>query len=312
MSRYDNEWDRDRERERRDRERGYVNEPGRQEYPPSGQSFNQGGYGGYGSQGDRSGDQYGGRGSGVERGYWGRESSGGMGSYLGGRGRWGERREYGEETEGWNRENERPDYWGRNQDRDPSRSGMSAREGGWGGYGSYDRQRGNVERGRMENEGGRSFNNPDRETREWGRGPSWSSDYGRSSYGGSSGQGGHYGRGPRNYKRSDQRIEEDINEQLTRHHDIDATDVEVEVRNGEVTLKGMVDDRHAKRMAEDCAEQVSGVKQVHNMLRVEQRQDQNLFTAGHGAATSSGQPAGSSQQNPSVQRQGELTSPPKK
>jgi BON domain-containing protein len=40
------------------------------------------------------------------------------------------------------------------------------------------------------------------------------------------------------------------------------------VRNGEVTLEGTVNERHMKRRAEDCAEDVSGVSQVHNRLRI--------------------------------------------
>jgi hypothetical protein len=83
----------------------------------------------------------------------------------------------------------------------------------------------------------------------------------------------HEGRGPRNYKRSDQRIEEDINEQLTHHHMIDATDVEVTVHNGEVTLRGQVDHRHAKRLAEDIAESVLGVKDVNNQIKIKQRDE---------------------------------------
>jgi hypothetical protein len=81
----------------------------------------------------------------------------------------------------------------------------------------------------------------------------------------------HMGRGPRNYKRSDQRIEEDINEQLTRHPMIDASEVEVTVQNCEVTLRGNVDHREAKRMAEDVAESVFGVKDVNNQIKVKQR-----------------------------------------
>jgi osmotically-inducible protein OsmY len=84
-------------------------------------------------------------------------------------------------------------------------------------------------------------------------------------------QGQHAGRGPRNYKRSDSRIEEDINDRLTQHSMIDATDVEVSVQNGEVTLKGYVEDRQAKRMAEDIAESVSGVKDVNNQMKIRQR-----------------------------------------
>lgn len=82
----------------------------------------------------------------------------------------------------------------------------------------------------------------------------------------------HAGKGPRNYKRSDDRILEDVNEQLTRHPMIDATDIEVTVTEGEVVLRGTVDRRETKRMAEDVAENVSGVKNVRNEIRVQDQQ----------------------------------------
>ena len=84
-------------------------------------------------------------------------------------------------------------------------------------------------------------------------------------------EGQYAGRGPRGYKRSDNRIEEDINERLTEHPMIDASDVEVSVQNGEVTLRGHVDHREAKRIAEDIAESVFGVKEVNNQIKVKQR-----------------------------------------
>ena len=81
-------------------------------------------------------------------------------------------------------------------------------------------------------------------------------------------QQGHSGRGPRNYKRSDERIEEDVNEALTRHPGLDASDIEVQVADGEVTLTGAVDSRLDKRIAEDVIENCPGVIDVHNRLRV--------------------------------------------
>lgn len=79
---------------------------------------------------------------------------------------------------------------------------------------------------------------------------------------------GHRGRGPRNYSRSDDRIKEDINDRLTDNFFLYASDINVEVNNGEVTLTGTVDSRYAKRLAEDIAEDVSGVKHMENRLRV--------------------------------------------
>ncbi len=80
--------------------------------------------------------------------------------------------------------------------------------------------------------------------------------------------GPHAGRGPRGYQRADDRIHEEINDRLTAHGLIDATDVECRVQTGEVTLTGWVDSRAAKRAAEDLAEDVHGVREVHNQLRV--------------------------------------------
>lgn len=83
---------------------------------------------------------------------------------------------------------------------------------------------------------------------------------------------GHRGRGPRNYSRSDERIREDVSDRLSDDRHIDASDIEVSVTGGEVTLDGTVDSRFAKRHAEDLAESCSGVKHVQNNLRVKDRQ----------------------------------------
>lgn len=80
------------------------------------------------------------------------------------------------------------------------------------------------------------------------------------------------GIGPQGYRRSDERIFEDVCERLTQHGQIDARDMEVHVNNGEVTLRGKVQDRRMKRLAEDMAETVDGVWDVHNQLRVEEEQ----------------------------------------
>jgi len=76
------------------------------------------------------------------------------------------------------------------------------------------------------------------------------------------------GRGPRGYRRSDERISEDINDRLTEHPRLDASDIDVTVSNSEVTLSGTVESRRAKRLAEDILEDISGVSNVQNNLRV--------------------------------------------
>ena len=87
--------------------------------------------------------------------------------------------------------------------------------------------------------------------------------------------GGYAGRGPKGWKPSDDRIREDVCEQLAFHNELDATDIEVEVANAEVTLKGTVRDRHSKRLAEHVVEQVRGVVDVHNRLQVRRHDDTN-------------------------------------
>jgi osmotically-inducible protein OsmY len=121
----------------------------------------------------------------------------------------------------------------------------------WSGSGGYEPGI-DVERGRE----------------EWWSGP----EYGSERYGGGwrSGvsQGPYVGRGPRGYRRSDERIHEDICERMCEDGDLDASDIEITVSSGEVTLRGSVNDRRDKRLAEDLAEQVSGVRDVRNELRV--------------------------------------------
>lgn len=154
-------------------------------------------------------------------------------------------------------------------------------------------------------------------------GPGQDGEYGRN-YGGWYGRGmgrtesmpeerppGHRGRGPKGYRRSDERIREDVGDRLTDDPWIDASDIEIEVRDGEVTLRGTVDNRTTRRRAEDLAESISGVRYVQNNLRVRPHaqageppiyegttsssalagQDAGIGSAGVGAR--SGAPAGS-------------------
>jgi hypothetical protein len=78
----------------------------------------------------------------------------------------------------------------------------------------------------------------------------------------------HRGKGPKGFTRTDERIKEDISCRLTDDAYVDASNVEVAVENGEVTLTGSVPDRSSKRRAEVIAELVSGVSNVENRLRV--------------------------------------------
>lgn len=76
------------------------------------------------------------------------------------------------------------------------------------------------------------------------------------------------GIGPKGYKRSDERIHEEACEALYRNPSVDASDIEVKVNDGLVTLSGTVADRYAKREAESCIENLAGVEDVQNELRL--------------------------------------------
>jgi osmotically-inducible protein OsmY len=81
-------------------------------------------------------------------------------------------------------------------------------------------------------------------------------------------EGIHRGRGPKGYQRSDERIHEEVCERLTDDSFIDASNIDISVQSGVVTLTGTVNSRQEKRRAEDLIENLSGVKDVHNSLRV--------------------------------------------
>jgi hypothetical protein len=78
------------------------------------------------------------------------------------------------------------------------------------------------------------------------------------------------GRGPRGYTRSDERLLETICERLTDDPRIDAGDIEVEVKQQVVTLRGSVDDRRTKYAVEELVDK-AGARDIENQLRVNAR-----------------------------------------
>jgi osmotically-inducible protein OsmY len=183
---------------------------------------------------------------------------------------WGEERRGGQEDvdRNWARQ------WGYAEGR-----GSGQREAdrgwarGWGYSGGYGAGAGYLG-GRTDYPGGRSDWSTSGSSGSGGYEPGESIG---SSWRGGLSQGPYVGRGPRGYRRSDERIREDICEQMSQCGDLDATEIDIVVVSGEVTLQGMVPDRHAKRLAEDLTEQVSGVREVNNQIRVTQgggQQDQ--------------------------------------
>jgi hypothetical protein len=90
---------------------------------------------------------------------------------------------------------------------------------------------------------------------------------------GQPGRGRFYGRTPQGYTRSDERIREDVCDQLSHGH-IDPTEISVKVEQGVVTLEGSIGSRSDKFHAEEVADAVMGVKDVDNRLRVKREQPQ--------------------------------------
>ncbi len=98
--------------------------------------------------------------------------------------------------------------------------------------------------------------------------------------------GPYTGMGPSDYTGQDDWIYHQINQRLMAHGYLDASDIEVSVDEGIVTLTGSVDSRKAKRQAEDTVDSVLGVVDVNNELRIEhkehQEQNQRQMQAGQG------------------------------
>ncbi|WP_267898812.1 BON domain-containing protein [Sorangium cellulosum] len=81
-------------------------------------------------------------------------------------------------------------------------------------------------------------------------------------------------------------MREDICDQISDHPDLDASEVEVKVQNGEVILSGTVRERRFKHQLEVLAERISGVTDVRNEIRLQREQQQQQ----HGETkTSAGQ-----------------------
>lgn len=76
------------------------------------------------------------------------------------------------------------------------------------------------------------------------------------------------GFGPKNYKRSDDRIYEEVCETLMSDPQVDASNIGVKVHSGIVYLSGKVNGRVMKRNAELAIENLPGVQDVRNELNI--------------------------------------------
>ncbi|MBL8954864.1 MAG: BON domain-containing protein [Myxococcaceae bacterium] len=186
-------------------------------------------------------------------------------------------------------EMEREGPTGNGWDRDENRQlepGQSMPPRGYG-YGPHERSRDWPDAG--EERYGRDFDRDDEPGyRGYGHGAGWGNSgdqttgrmYGSSGFGNDrnpyAGQGTteqKFARGPKGYKRSDERIKEDVCDRIWHMGNVDASDVEVSVSNGEVTLTGTVRDRGAKWQLESMIEMIGGVNDVHNQLRMKRDEE---------------------------------------
>jgi CBS domain-containing protein len=182
----------------------------------------------------------------------------------------------------------------RDQERGAARYGEGrSLRGEWGGHGSSgldyrvdaDRGRGygaygSIERESQGRERGVEWNRPDddrlpirgssgrRGSGEWGN-----QGYGVAPHlllgGGPDDEADRRNRGPKGWKRSDERIHEDVCERLMGESGVDPSDVSVQVANGVVTLTGTVPTRQMKYRIEELADRCVGVQELDNRIRID-------------------------------------------
>ncbi len=216
--------------------------------------------------------------SSQSRGYPPRQEYGSEGNAL-----WGyperERSDYPEEEyrggERWGRWGNEP-YWGSHEDWE--RRGWE--HGGWQGGAWHG-----GERGRWPERSGWGSERGGWQGRERDEGNTWErmKESVKRTFA---------GKGPKGFVRTDARVHEDVCELLMEHPEVDASDIEVTVNNGEVTLAGTVVERRQKRLAEDMAEEVMGVRFVENRLRVREWEEERKATAAGTTTTTSGATTG--------------------
>lgn len=76
----------------------------------------------------------------------------------------------------------------------------------------------------------------------------------------------HSGKGPRNFSRPDELLREKVCEVFLKNPDLDPELIDVTVSDGVVTLSGHARMRDDRFLAEELARDVSGVKDVRNLI----------------------------------------------
>lgn len=76
--------------------------------------------------------------------------------------------------------------------------------------------------------------------------------------------------------RSDRSLHDDACASLMQDSWVDASDIDVIVKQGEITLEGTVTDRQQKKRAEDVVSSCMGVIDVHNRLKLRKDDDDGV------------------------------------
>jgi hypothetical protein len=76
------------------------------------------------------------------------------------------------------------------------------------------------------------------------------------------------GRGPKDWKLTDERLKEKVCDVLMHSHDVDPSHFEVIVKDKVVFLKGSIESKGMKRVAEDLVESIPGVEDVFTELKI--------------------------------------------
>lgn len=154
--------------------------------------------------------------------------------------------------------------------RDASTSGRSFYNNNSGTYGMNSSQSGarNFDNNRYGNSSYDNYSN---------------NSFAQNDFRNSSDRSGHFGKGPKGWKRSDERIKEEVCEVLFRDQHLDATNIEVSVQDGNVTLSGTIDSRFGKRHAEECIEHLSGVEDIRNEIKISKTEGQSSSSSSSSA-----------------------------
>lgn len=77
------------------------------------------------------------------------------------------------------------------------------------------------------------------------------------------------GIGPKSYQRSDESLLEHISEALTWSPEVDASEITIAVKNGDVILSGTVPEREMIYLVDELMEEIHGIKNIDNHIKLE-------------------------------------------